>query len=511
MATMQTFSATGEDAISRPVDIASESTPEPGSSQFYTYYEIDRTVRLIEEGNYKRIALQFPDELLHDSVPVYQALQPRLGPERDAYVLADTSYGSCCVDEVAASHVEADALVHYGHACLSQTSRLPVIYVFGRKELDIDSCVEKIAAYVMLKADESTHFNALELKHDVAFTHISNDIVSRLRLALGDHCSVMHVPRPDYTFPVPATSSIEHSKLPPPVKSEIVPCEHKIIVWIGEESPTLTKLLMTSSGKDIISFSPSSGILQPQSYLTNKLLMRRYALLQKARDADVFGILIGTLGVASYLPLIAHIRTQLKKARKKSYTVSVGKINPSKLANFMEIECWIWVACSEAMVDSKGYLRPIITPYELEIALQPEPEWTGKYVLDFQELLANAKLDSQCRDETGKNKDTTNDDELDPDQPVFSLVTGTYRHAKRYGNDSSNTKDATESPTQSGHLMPRSKENALAKMSDSAAIQYLHSRSYQGLDPRLGQDAPSVLEQGRSGVARGYADDHPDK
>jgi diphthamide biosynthesis enzyme Dph1/Dph2-like protein len=27
---------------------------------------------------------------------------------------------SCCVDEVAASHVDADAMVHYGYACMSK-------------------------------------------------------------------------------------------------------------------------------------------------------------------------------------------------------------------------------------------------------------------------------------------------------------------------------------------------------------------------------------------------------
>ena len=61
---------------------------------------------------------------------------------------------------------------------------------------------------------------------------------------------------------------------------------------------------------------------------------------------------------ASYLPLINLIRNQLKKAHKKSYTVSVGKINPAKLANFMEIECWVWVACNEGMVDSFLMLSP---------------------------------------------------------------------------------------------------------------------------------------------------------
>ena len=30
---------------------------------------------------------------------------------------------------------------------------------------------------------------------------------------------------------------------------------------------------------------------------SNKLLMRRYAAVQRARDADVIGILVGTLGV----------------------------------------------------------------------------------------------------------------------------------------------------------------------------------------------------------------------
>ena len=44
-----------------------------------------------------------------------------------------------------------------------------------------------------------------------------------------------------------------------------------------------------------------------QSAATNKLLMRRYAIVEKARDADVFGILVGTLGVGSPpLPLPVH-------------------------------------------------------------------------------------------------------------------------------------------------------------------------------------------------------------
>ncbi len=57
---------------------------------------------------------------------------------------------------------------------------------------------------------------------------------------------------------------------------------------------------------------------------------------------------------ALYLPLIAKIRRLLSLHHKKSYTLSVGKLDPAKLANFMEIECFIYVACPEnSVVDAK--------------------------------------------------------------------------------------------------------------------------------------------------------------
>ncbi|KAJ1537776.1 Diphthamide biosynthesis protein 2, partial [Nowakowskiella sp. JEL0078] len=68
---------------------------------------------------YEKVALQFPDEYLFDAPFVVSKLQ-KLCPEGTSfYILADTTYGSCCIDEVAAEHVSADFIVHYGRACLS--------------------------------------------------------------------------------------------------------------------------------------------------------------------------------------------------------------------------------------------------------------------------------------------------------------------------------------------------------------------------------------------------------
>ena len=44
-------------------------------------------------------------------------------------------------------------------------------------------------------------------------------------------------------------------------------------------------------------YDPITRQARIESHITNKLLMKRYAVVQRARDADVFGILVGTLGV----------------------------------------------------------------------------------------------------------------------------------------------------------------------------------------------------------------------
>ncbi|KAF9478781.1 diphthamide biosynthesis protein [Pholiota conissans] len=551
MSTEQTtsFSSSGEDAITRTIDINDEIGPSTAGFEFREFYEIERTAQELVSGKYKRIALQFPDELLHDSVPIFRHLTQRTSElrrdsaarlalttsstdaaeedrEPEFYVLADTSYGSCCVDEVAAQHVNADALVHYGHACMTLTSRLPVIYVFGRQKLNIELCVgELLRVFDSSDTDDSSMSKkkAILLKHNVVFTHLADSVLKTLTEELNkrnppipvlyDEISVVSYPG------IPPTSDKAKSVTSESAEEDGHLEQTTTIFYIGGESLSLTNLLMTNAACDVFTFDPRTETATLASGRTNRLLMRRYAAVQKARDADVFGILVGTLGVASYLPLISHLRRLLARRRKKSYTISVGKLNPAKLANFLEVECFVLVACPEnSLVEGKDFLRPIVTPYELEVALQAEQSWTGSYVLDFGRLLSDAKdvadstpaAPSRTSIENGDANTTPSDqeddnNESDDDQPVFSLITGTYRHAKRYGGKTDANNDERLIQGTSA-LVLRNQDDQIARI-DSAAGQFLQQRTYQGLEVRMGEDAPSILEQGRSGIPRGYQDD----
>jgi diphthamide biosynthesis protein 2 len=118
-------------------------------------------------------------------------------------VLADTSYGSCCVDEVAASHVDAEAVVHYGRACLSRcvrrclalmrtltqdedrTSRLPVLYIFGHGEVDADDCVAKLVDVLSsIAEDDDVSRPKIVLRSDVAYVYRMRTFLSYLFVCL---------------------------------------------------------------------------------------------------------------------------------------------------------------------------------------------------------------------------------------------------------------------------------------------------------------------------------------
>jgi diphthamide biosynthesis protein 2 len=176
-----------------------------------------------------------------------------------------------------------------------------------------------------------------------------------------------------------------------------------------------------------------------------------------------------------------------------------------------------------------------VTPFELQLALQPSPMWTGEYMLDFEEVLTRGPPVPSPDD----------NEEADTDRPEFSLVTGRYRHAKRYGGElpyalssvfyfflrqyvtEGDRMPAPEAASSSSSaLIPRDQGGTVTILRDSAAGmsfplfairrtesfylegEFLQSRTFRGLETRAGLDPPSLLQQGRTGIARGYRDDH---
>ena len=166
------FSSKSSEIIERRVDVdANNNRPPrlPSDAELDAYFDVDAAAAWVSGGAYKRVALQFPDELLHCSIRVMRRLKASCTADSvQFFLLADTSYGSCCVDAVAAEHNSADALIHYGHSCLSQVDKLPVFYVFDKLELDVERLAQQAGD---LLARNSTEQRLIVL-YDVAYCHL---------------------------------------------------------------------------------------------------------------------------------------------------------------------------------------------------------------------------------------------------------------------------------------------------------------------------------------------------
>ncbi|KAK5123512.1 hypothetical protein LTR85_002550 [Meristemomyces frigidus] len=532
--------------------------------QLYLQYEIKRTVSEIRAGRWKRVALQFPDEMLVDAPRVFERLREGLrekkraaqpanesdvdgvadgvkgvtlaeGESEDASdrqsvdteetlcILADTSYGACCVDEVAAEHTDADVVVHYGRSCLSPTARLPVIYVFTSKSLNLDAAAESF---------KKTYPDAGEkvcLMADIPYSHHLPALSQKLREEGYTNLfetKIVHDP----------SSLLPNRTIPPEVKENAEALKEYSIFHISSP-PTSLLLILSSRVKNVHIFSTTQHDHHQTSSeaSTAQILRRRYALITRLSTVPIFGILINTLSVSNYMAALAHCQALIRAAGKKSYVFVVGKVNAAKVANFAEIGGWVVIGCWESsLIESKEFYRPIITPFELEVALMEDRErvWGGEWVGDFSALLGRGWKVAVKDDEEvlgGSGEVNWHDQSSDDEPPEFDLRTGRYVSQSRplgrtsrptptahtNGIADSSADAATAAPSPSSALVARTKGDlATVNGAVSPAAEFLRSqRTWQGLGSdsliayerdEEGRIRGAAMEEGRSGVARGY-------
>ena len=84
----------------------------------------------------------------------------------------------------------------------------------------------------------------------------------------------------------------------------------------------------------IMYYSPVTNPCLTEFKKTQKILMKRYSNVERVKDAEIIGILIGTVVCDNYMNIINFLKRAILQSGKKFYEVLVGKINEPKLKNF---------------------------------------------------------------------------------------------------------------------------------------------------------------------------------
>eukprot|EP00249_Psilotum_nudum_P011848 c23421_g1_i1 orf=135-1808(+) len=545
-------------------------------------YDIPDTANYVLNRGFTRVALQFPDELLKDSTAVVSLLRIELERQRltrdisigscspiQLYVLADTTYGSCCADEIAAAHVNAECIIHYGHTCFSQMSRLPIWYVLGRASIDHEDCAGKLSEYIMSRQQDLLVLYGLEYAY--AMPMLEESMHKRVAAISAVHVKITfaEVPHKEVNPIVPVcdrrkepsegnctdihgafgedacckgkcirygstesqevrgskkclhnnqqgqegSSQTDQSEMAstwnelrdisfgglkwrfPEYNNNSM--EHSSVVWIGKESPTLTNFMLTFNKAMVVRYDPETKVLLTDEKNQSKALRRRYYLVERAKDANIVGIIVGTLGVAGYQQIIQHIRRLIKEAGKKSYTLVMGRPNPSKLANFPECDVFVLVACAQtALLDSKEFLSPLITPFEAVLSFTRGMQWMGTYHLDFQAVI-NSSIAQRFALSCEENNEAR-----------FSFFKGGY--VEESNSQVPEEKSMILSSTTQQTLQPpaNARSDLTVNREAKSGAEFFALRSFKGLEIQNQSEAPVQYHiHGRKGRASVYEDE----
>lgn len=431
-----TTTTTDLDGLPSLLPWAPSSPTAPSAAHLDSIYSITSTAATLKQSGYLRVALQFPDALLPDAPFVAAALEHVL-PGAEVCILGDTSYGECCVDEVAAAHVDAEVVVHYGNACLSPTRGMRVLYVFPRVgtgvvrdtvlaivrqavrdagegvrrlvvmyDVEMYPGLAECGVFEKQWIDDVANADSNGIEVDVAVPRV--DDLEEIIEGLGDDAAAG-----DSDVNGRDESQTWFKIGPLRFETSDVVLENTVFLWLiggggecvenGLWSAALSNAalrLCTGSEETCAGFyaacarGEATGAANTKAATlvnASRILRKRFPVLEKAKDAERIGIVAGTLGVSGNLQIIERCKKIIQDAGKRWYVLLVGKPAPSKLANFAELDAFVLVACPQnAFLESKEYYQPVLTPIELEAALGDGDIFSQPYSADFRDMLGGA-------------------------------------------------------------------------------------------------------------------------
>lgn len=327
-------------------------------------FEIEKSIARIKEKKAQRVALQFPEGLLMFAAPIADILEEATNAEM--VILGDVTYGACCVDDFSASALGCDFLIHYGHSCLISIKDCIVanmMYVFVEIDIDVQHFVDTVKALV--PSDKRVAC--------VGTVQFISSMRAGMRLLQSHFTHPVVIPqnRPLSTGEVLGCTS-------PKVNAN----EVDMVLYVGDGRFHVESFLIAHPTLDAYQYDPYKKELTKETYGNAEMRDMRKEAIEKAKAAQSFAIVMGTLGRQGHPRVVDRIIALAEKKGKRITLLLMSEIFPNKMAMLEDVDCYIQVACPRLSIDwGYAFDRPLLSPYEAEVALGNR-EWSFDYPMD---------------------------------------------------------------------------------------------------------------------------------
>ncbi|MFQ5648204.1 MAG: diphthamide biosynthesis enzyme Dph2 [Candidatus Aenigmatarchaeota archaeon] len=292
----------------------------------------------------KRVLLQVPEGLKMRAQELAAGLE-KAGIE--VFISGEPCYGACDVRDCSARLLNCDLLVHLGHTDLGLETRVPVLYEECRLDLDPVPLLKKHLG--LLSAPKrlglSTTVQYLSgLEKAKAFLESQGKEVL-LASSPKTKCPGQ-ILGCDFSGPKSIESQVDAFLF---IGSGYF---HPLGISMAVEKPVL--FLNIENGQ-LLNMKSEKEMLQRV----------RFAQVEKAKEAETFGILLSTKPGQFHLKQAEQAKKRLEALGKQAWTLLMNEITPEKLLG-LKLDCLVNCACPRLTDDSRLFKKPILNLDDLE-------------------------------------------------------------------------------------------------------------------------------------------------
>ncbi|MDD3083687.1 MAG: diphthamide biosynthesis enzyme Dph2 [Candidatus ainarchaeum sp.] len=306
---------------------------------------LDKAIQQLKKKNAKKILVQLPEGLKTRIEEIALDLEKN---GFELIIIMDPCFGACDIKIEEAKKMNCDALLHIGHNEFIETD-FPVVYAPLEYKLKrIDNFLKKIVEYL-----KENNIRKIGFVTTIQYINYLKEIKEKLK-----------------SKGIIVTSDTGKKT----IEGQVLGCNYssvpneKNILFFGDGLFHPLGIHFATQ-KEVIIANPLTMKISLLGKEKNDFLRKRILLIERAKEANNYGILVSTKIGQNKIVLAKKIKKQLEEKGKKARIFLMDYINEEKLLG-AKVEAYISTACPRLAIDDyNSYKKPIINAFEVKYLL----------------------------------------------------------------------------------------------------------------------------------------------
>jgi 2-(3-amino-3-carboxypropyl)histidine synthase len=309
-------------------------------------------VEEIRKRGTRRVILQMPEGLKPVGFGLAKRIEANTGIE--VFVSGDPCYGACDLALNPMKQIEADLLIHLGHAEIpGEFPDESVLYVEARSDASIEAPM--IQAVEMLEKE-----HVIGLASNVQHIHQ----LPRAKEILEEHGKEVLIGRASGWLKYPG---------------QVLGCDYGSVRAIGDKVDAIIVLsggdfhalgIPLATGKRTIVVDPFQQTTKDMTNTCKILLRKRWANIEKFKTATKIGIIVGLKSSQMNITLARRLKQLLETNHQQAILISASEVIPETLESFTDLDAYVEISCPRISTDDQDrYRKPILNPEEVMISI----------------------------------------------------------------------------------------------------------------------------------------------